>query len=83
MAIGFTGLIFKVWATRFGRTVTIRFRGEYETRTLRTVREAVSRRVTLPSAWRAELYKRRVDKEQYHRYDNTPYVTGFRSRVAG
>lgn len=75
--MSFTGIIHKIWATRFFRSVTVRFRGAYETKTTRTVSEGkLLKTFKFPSRWRAELYKQRINKGQFHRYIGTEYGIG-------
>jgi len=78
MSIGFTGVIFRVFATRFLKTVTVRFVGEYETEHTRTTSEGVRKKLKFQSKWLAELYAKRITNGQYHRYEGTDKDCGFR-----
>lgn len=77
MTTGFTGLIFKVWATRMFRLVTVKYRGSYELPRIITVRDGIEKFIWFPSVWRAEMYRQRINKGQFKRYANTPYASGF------
>lgn len=81
MSYGFTGLVFAVTATRFHKTVTIRFREEYETHSVRTVKEGVEKRLKFKSRWLAQLYMTRINRQQYNRYKNTDFHCGFSKTV--
>ncbi len=81
MSYGFTGIYFNVFAKRFFRTVTIHFRGEYETDYIRTVRNGTGKRFKFKSRWLAHLYMARINKGQYHRYANTAFDCGFSKNI--
>lgn len=80
MSYGFTGLIFNVFATRFMKTVTVRFTGAFETSTIITVKEGVSKKIKFKSKWLAHMYCSRINKGQYHRYSKTNIDCGFEKR---
>lgn len=78
MSYGFTGRIFRIFSTRFFKTVTLSYVGEYETHDLRTTREKAYKKFKFKSRWLAELYSKRINRGDYARYDGTVYDTGFR-----
>ncbi len=78
MSYGFTGLIFRVFATRFINIVTVRFTGAYDLPDVTTVRNGVSKRLSFKSKWLAALYCARINKGQYHRYENSSKNCGFK-----
>jgi len=74
MSYGFTGRVFSFSATRFFNTVRVYFLGEYETHTMRTTEKGFCRTAIFPTRFRAMLYQARINKQQFKRYNGTPYT---------
>lgn len=66
-------IIFSLFASRFFKTVTVSFVGECETSTNRTKVKDFYAKVKLPTRWRAKLFAARINKQQFRRYNGTPY----------
>lgn len=70
------GLVFRLGARSFLKTVNVYFVGDFKTSngTMKPCTKDFYKKVKLPTRWRAKLFAARINKQQYWRYDGTPFA---------